>query len=262
MIVIYWISAPSSRWKTFVANRVSEIQHQTDGGLWVHVPGNENPADIISCGMLATELKDCTVWWNGPPWLSQPNRFWPPLVRPTPKAFLAEELEDRAVSLPIQIQTPNAIFSLRSSYAGLVSLVAYLLRFSHNCRQRNPIERRTGSLHTCEREAALKVLVRLTQRESLKDDTQAVATYGEVKPNSRLKTLAPTLNDGILKVGGRLRNAPVPESREHPMILPPNHHFIKMVLTYYLQKLLHAGPQLLVTSLQKQFWPLSWQAGA
>ncbi|XP_062704645.1 uncharacterized protein LOC134286948 [Aedes albopictus] len=256
MIVLQWISAAPSRWKTFVANRVSEIQHLTEGGLWNHVPGIENPADIISRGMLPAELRDCAAWWNGPPWLSQPNRFWPALVRPAFENFEAEQLEERAIVLPIQVHEPNPIFSLRSSYTGLVSVVAYLLRFCHNCKQRNPSNRRTGFLKTTEYKDALMRLVRLAQQESLTDDVKAVAATGEVKPNSKLKSLAPILEDGILKVGGRLRNAPVTETRKHPMILSTSHPFTKMVVTHYHQKLLHAGPQLLIAHLREQFWPL------
>ncbi|XP_065093224.1 uncharacterized protein LOC135713935 [Ochlerotatus camptorhynchus] len=40
------------------------------------------------------------------------------------------------------------------------------------------------------------------------------------------------------------------------MILPANHLFTEMVVTYYHQKLLHAGPQLMIASLREQFWPL------
>ncbi|CAK9829577.1 hypothetical protein ANTRET_LOCUS6888 [Anthophora retusa] len=49
-IVLAWISSPSKQWKTFVANRVAEIQRLSQG-KWSHVASSENPADIISRGI-------------------------------------------------------------------------------------------------------------------------------------------------------------------------------------------------------------------
>ena len=50
MIVLAWDASPD-RWKTFVANRVAEIQSLSRGD-WNHVPSEENPADILSRGIL------------------------------------------------------------------------------------------------------------------------------------------------------------------------------------------------------------------
>ena len=45
--------------KQFVANRVGEIQSSTDPEQWMYVPISMNPADILSRGMKAEELKVC-----------------------------------------------------------------------------------------------------------------------------------------------------------------------------------------------------------
>ncbi|XP_058816020.1 uncharacterized protein LOC131679328 [Topomyia yanbarensis] len=57
MIAKCWLSSLPSRWQSFVANRVSEIQHITRSGVWNHVAGVENPADIISRGMAPVQLQ-------------------------------------------------------------------------------------------------------------------------------------------------------------------------------------------------------------
>ncbi|XP_055590185.1 uncharacterized protein LOC129742319 [Uranotaenia lowii] len=77
MIVKYWLSSTPSRWKEFVANRVSEIQHATRGSLWSHTPGIENPADIISRGMTPAQLQYQSLWFNGPQWLKHDETHWP-----------------------------------------------------------------------------------------------------------------------------------------------------------------------------------------
>lgn len=39
--------------------------------------GEENPADLASRGVCPSELNSCTLWWNGPHWLSKPEEYWP-----------------------------------------------------------------------------------------------------------------------------------------------------------------------------------------
>ncbi|XP_062714021.1 uncharacterized protein LOC134290831 [Aedes albopictus] len=112
-IVLHWLSATPSRWKTFVANRVLEVQHATVGGLWAHVPGCENPADIISRGMDPEQLKTTNSWWHGPDWLSKSSRFWPAFVHTSNEDFPPENLEERQVALAVHTIPPNPIFALR-----------------------------------------------------------------------------------------------------------------------------------------------------
>ena len=49
-IVLSWLATSASKWKTFVANRVSQIQELTAGCEWRHVASASNPADLISRG--------------------------------------------------------------------------------------------------------------------------------------------------------------------------------------------------------------------
>ncbi|XP_058820716.1 uncharacterized protein LOC131682920 [Topomyia yanbarensis] len=256
MIALYWLSANPSRWKTFVANRVSEIQHLTKDGIWAHVPGIENPADIISRGMLPAQLMETTAWWEGPPWLQQPERFRPPLVRSTHEDFPTEYLEEKLAVMSVQVKAPCFIFSLRSSYNALVRLVSYLLRFTHNCKPAHRSDRKVGFLSTNEITEAVNVLVKISQKECFAEEIRAITVDGQVKPNSRLKTLTPILKNQILRVGGRLENAPIADDRKHPMILHPNHPFTELIADHYHKKLLHAGPQLIIANMREKFWPL------
>ncbi|XP_062704584.1 uncharacterized protein LOC134286901 [Aedes albopictus] len=255
-IVLHWLSATPSRWKTFVANRVSEVQHATVGGLWAHVPGCENPADIISRGMDPEQLKTTNSWWHGPDWLSKSSRFWPAFVHTSNEDFPPENLEERQVALAVHTIPPNPIFSLRSSYVALLRVVAWIRRFQFNSNPTNRGQRRFGCLTTVEMHEALRCLVGIAQREAFREEFASLATSGQVKPSSKLKSLRPFVDQGVLRVGGRLRNAAVPEDRKHPFVLPSKHPFTELVARYYHQKLLHAGPQLLISSLREKFWPL------
>ncbi|XP_065076956.1 uncharacterized protein LOC135700391 [Ochlerotatus camptorhynchus] len=255
-IVLHWLASTPSRWKTFIANRVSEIQHATAGGLWAHVSGTENPADIISRGMDPEQLSSTKAWWHGPDWLAHPSRFWPAFVHTSDEDFIMEDLEERPVALAIQTVPPNPIFALRSSYTVLLRLVAWVRRFSFNSNPANRTQRRRGFLTAIELEEANRCLVRITQHETFREDFVSLTNTGEVKPSSKLKALTPFVEQGILRVGGRLRHATISSDRKHPMILPSKHPFSELVARYYHQKMLHAGPQLLIASIREKFWPL------
>ncbi|XP_055633586.1 uncharacterized protein LOC129773936 [Toxorhynchites rutilus septentrionalis] len=255
-ITLHWINSVPSRWKTFVANRVSEVQHLTTNGVWAHVSGMDNPADIISRGMEANQLEESSIWWTGPSWLKQSSRFWPPIIQSDPPELTVETLEERPVSLPVRVHEPNELFRLRPSFSSLVRLTAMLGRFIHNSKPENRSNRKFGFLRTSELEQALSILVKLAQYEVFFNEIDTVSSAGQVNSKSALKNLCPILKDGILRVGGRLRNATLSEDRKHPMILPARHPLTESIMSHYHLKHMHAGPQLLVACVREKFWPL------
>ncbi|XP_061512574.1 uncharacterized protein LOC133393131 [Anopheles gambiae] len=76
-VTLKWIASPPNSWKTFVANRVAEVQHYSHPRQWRHVPGTSNPADLVSRGMSAAHFTQNQLWNNGPDWLVQPSSHWP-----------------------------------------------------------------------------------------------------------------------------------------------------------------------------------------
>jgi len=73
MITLCWIRSSPSQWKPWVANRVSEIQKLTSPEWWIHCPGVQNPADLLTRGCSGTKLTECDLWWKGPPFLKDPD---------------------------------------------------------------------------------------------------------------------------------------------------------------------------------------------
>ena len=62
MISPSWIKQVPSRWKTFISNRISEIQTLTLKERWAHCPGVDNPVDLVSRGISAQELVKSDIW--------------------------------------------------------------------------------------------------------------------------------------------------------------------------------------------------------
>lgn len=61
----------------FVANRVSKIQELSSDVKWYHIDKNNNPADIVSRGMLPEELSKSNMWFFGPTYLKNEIGQWP-----------------------------------------------------------------------------------------------------------------------------------------------------------------------------------------
>jgi len=60
-VVLAWVTQHPAKWKTFVANRVAEIQNRVPRASWRHVSTDENPADCASRGILGGQLASRTL---------------------------------------------------------------------------------------------------------------------------------------------------------------------------------------------------------
>ena len=77
LVVPGWLRTPSSQLKVFVSHRVNEIVSKVAASHWKYVRTNCNPAGIISRGSKPSDLMKNSLWWKGPPWLSQSLAHWP-----------------------------------------------------------------------------------------------------------------------------------------------------------------------------------------
>jgi hypothetical protein len=247
-IVLTWIQVPPNRWKTFVGNRVPIIQEETASATWRHVPPQSNP-DLISRGMEPTTLATSTLWWKGPHWLSQEPSSWPTTeVNPA-----TENLEIRKVHVAL-LQPPEDITQRFSKLNRLIRVIAYCRRLINKCRHPKA-DRQTTTLSTRDLDQTRTCCVKMVQRIYYAQEMKDLMEHQEVAATSSLKTLHPFIDqEGLLRVGGRLQQFTLPYQAIHQMILPPDHHFTRLVVSAEHTKLLHAGPQLLIASLREKYW--------
>nr|CAH7759089.1 unnamed protein product [Callosobruchus chinensis] len=231
-IVLGWIKTPPRRLKTFVGNRVSEIQDLAGTDEWRHVPTGSNPADLLSRGLKASKIRKADIWWHGPKWLNGDESQWP-----------------RKPSLP-DIRNTNVLVLRQNEKCDLFD------RFIENCRA-NKIDRKMNPLTVKEINSSCNKLVKIAQGESFSAEIRHIKDE-KLSSKSRLICLNPFLDDdGYLRVGGRLANSEFNFEKKHPLILAKEHTLIKLLVRQYHQKLLHAGPQHVLASLREKFWILS-----
>ena len=69
-----------------------------------------------------------------------------------------------------------------------------------------------------------------------------------------LDRLKPVIDNALLRVGGRLDNAPLADEVKHPVILPPDHHVTTVLITHYHHKVGHSGAGMTWAALRERFW--------
>jgi hypothetical protein len=63
-IMLTWIAAIPTRWKTFIANRVTELQENNSAATWMHVPSGDNPSNLILRGLIP-EMYSSAINYGG-----------------------------------------------------------------------------------------------------------------------------------------------------------------------------------------------------
>ncbi|XP_036145841.1 uncharacterized protein LOC118646627 [Monomorium pharaonis] len=255
-IVLTWLRAHPSRWKTFVANRVSAIQTQLPDAEWRHVPTSDNPADCASRGLFGDELVHHALWWRGPPWLQASREDWP---REPASPVVDARAEEKLVSL--NVTSPPARWDLATRYSSwlkLIRITAYLFKFINACRRRSvDSSSLISSLHTpslLECKSAKTFWLKSIQSELFSVEIRALTAGKTVPTRSSLAALTPFLDcDGILRVGGRLRHAPLPYKTRHPVLLA-SHPLVNLIALQAHLRVLHGGLQLTLNTLRHEYW--------
>lgn len=255
-IVLDWLSSDPSKWKTFVSNRVGEIQRLTNGFTWTHVNSHDNPADIVSRGTSPEQLSQEDIWWHGPAFLKKPRSCWPNNHAVTINIHEART-ENVTVSFPLLEKKidPSEILFKWSSFTKLVRIYSYVFRFINNVKRKVRV---TGPLTSNDLNETVLKLCKIIQAERFDSEIHDLKVDRMIHKNSKIISLNPFLDDqGLLRVGGRLENSHLSYARKHQLILPNKHWFISLLIQSYHHKFLHSGPQFILTQIREKFWILN-----
>ena len=256
-IVLHWIQG-EKRTNTFVANRISEIHHLSEPHAWRYCPTQDNPADLLTRGITTSQLKLSELWKHGPQWLacddSWPTWQYSPTVELQALAVTATEFQpsNASESHPTGIQCVIDI-SKHSTLSKLLAVSAYVLRFIANCRAQHQ-ERSTGPLTPSELCYAEVKWVKTSQQEVYSNVLVNITTKSRRKRNTLIRQLRLFLDDGLLRCGGRIHNAPLSATAKFPLLLPPKHHLTSLIILDAHVRLFHAGTNSTLTMIRQKFW--------
>lgn len=255
MIVLHYIKSEANLYQVFVANRISQIQQLSDKSQWYHVESKQNPADLVSRGAYANQFIDLHFYWNGPLFLSQDLSSYA-LQHMTPTISEGTVPERRKVVLVSPTIEEMPVLTKISSFTKLKRIIAYVWRFVNNARSKR-VDRLQGPLQIIELNQSQDTIIKTVQAQTFSREIGALIKQQVIGKQSKLYNLDPFVDSkGILRVGGRLRNAFLPYETKHPAVLPAKHHITKLLIELEHISLLHAGPSQTLASLRTKFWPL------
>ena len=254
MVALGWIQGNSNRWKTFVANRVQEIQNLTAPSRWGHVSGTDNPADLLTRGLDATHFMKSSLWLNGPSWMRAG-------VFPQSNAFISQEKEElidkelrvtQCVTTVVDTKEPLLQTSKWSSLSKITRILSWVLRFISKCRK---IDMENCIQITCdEQKNATKQLIHMTQSDYFEDEITCLKAEKPVSKSSKLYKLSPFIGeDGLVRARCRLNYSDLSFDEKFPVILPKCHISFLMVRDMHT-KLKHAGVNQLLTAVRNHYW--------
>ena len=257
-VVLNWIKN-AGPWTVFVNNRVEEIRAHTDPAQWMHIPGSNNPADLISRGCTPRQLAE-NRWWEGPIWLYGHPNSWP-------KSEIIPETTDvdqeRRKTVVTAATTQERVFSLTyfsekfSSYYFIVKIFMQLLdaicilcpTFIKYCGldEESVMKRGFTSKKFINSEM---IIFHCIQNEC----------FGSDLKKSPLKGYSVFSDDrGLLHIKSRILDMENANSEEFnsPIVLPGKHPIILRMIEHLHLVNNHAGVLTLLMILRERIWLLS-----
>ncbi|GFT94499.1 uncharacterized protein TNCV_1962391 [Trichonephila clavipes] len=206
--------------------------------------------------LIASKLKVHKLWWSGPQWLCQDSLHFPSIDLST---FYEEDVkcEEKSSTVLTNVSTSSQgsylleIIAKYSSFSRLIRIIAWCKRFIKNCRS----SRVTGELTSKEVDDATKIVIQTVQESQFHSEIQLLKKKHPLPNSSKLLPLGIFLDtDGIIKVGGRLKNSSLSPIQKHPILLLKSHHLTNLVIQYFHHINLHSGPQLTLCCIRQKFW--------
>ena len=222
-----------------------DLTHMERKEHWRYVPTDLNPGDDLSRGLHTEELDG--RWMKGPAFLKNPKQEWPAEKLDTPMESDPEVKNVKHKPVGVVVQNKDILKSSTfSSWQRLLRVTAYCMRFLSNAKkkaryQSSSNEVRVGPLVSEEMDQAERYWIRSAQRN-----------LGDWQ--TRFSDLAPFVKEGVVRVGGRLRHAPLTYGEIHPILLPASHPISKLIMREVHTQVAHGGPERTLSESRRKFW--------
>ena len=251
-IVLGYISSNAGRFQRFVSNRIAFVRNHTNIEQWRHVPGNQNPADIISRGV--KDIKQFTtsqMWQHGPKFLCKSESEWPQ----TPEVPLEVESEMKKLVLVSSgchnLEPTEKLLESCSGWLKLRLRVAVILRITKFAKTSEVIK---GKISIHELLEAENSIWRFLQNKYFPEVIKSVHKSSLPKKHYLAK-FSPFIDEnGLLRIGGRLRYSDLDWRTKHPLILPKEPLATALLIEHYHKSLSHMGRETLIANLRTKYY--------
>ena len=287
-VVLGYIKNDARRFHVFVANRVQQIRDNSIPNQWKYIETKENPADESSRGLSPRDLID-SRWLNGPPFLWQrelPNRNDDVNLDISPddpevkkvQVFATGARHERMATISERLEYFSDWHRAKRAVAACMKFKASLQQSPkkplHEAKKTSK-EKDTSTYRSPsvdEMRKAEQAILKSLQEEVFPEEIKILKSFGvqnddasrefakrrnlSMKKTSSLYRLDPFLDgDGVLRVGGRIRNAPVSYEIKHPVILPSKGHITALLVRYHHERISLQGRRMTLNDLRSHgYW--------
>ena len=251
-VVLGYLENKTRRFYVYVEHRVSRILQYSNAKQWFYIPTDMNPADHGTRYMLPSSL-------NASFWLS--NQIFEginmngtssqnfPLINPDTD----EEIRPQAKTCKTAVKTIPTLgtdrFSRFSDWNKLVKIISLLQHIAKGCKLKFSEHSYHKGWHYCHsyktvesRNQASNFIIKQFQQSAYCKEIQYVTEEKQLPRDSSVLVLSPFLDkDGILRVGGRLKNMYLPYPEKHRILIPGHCHLATLLVRHCHQSIFHQG---------------------
>ncbi|XP_072030453.1 uncharacterized protein [Amphiura filiformis] len=232
MTVLRYINNEAARFKTFVANRLGVIHDGSHASQW------------SSRGLSIDQLLTTDRWLKGPKFLWSGEEEWP-ACQDIGQGVQEDDMEVKKVNV-MMVQDGKETKSQKEET--VVSV------------------KDDDEVKVSDMQGAEKAAIGIAQRKAfpqeiaiLKSKTSSPGSRRgkggvKLKKISSISKLNPFVKDGLLRVGGRLARAAMPEDEKFPVILPKESCITDLVMREIHEVTGHGGRNHMLSRLQRRFW--------
>ena len=258
-IVLGYIYNEARRFRVFVANRVQQIRDYTDKNQWKYIETKRNPSDAASRGITVDDKEKVQAWFDGPGFLWKKDDEW--RTREPSTMVLDNDPEVQSTAY-LNVTTLHAEENLLDRFLRLFSdwfkmkrILAIMVAFVKKCQRKADSE--PSSVASIDH--AGKLLAMMSQQKHLKEHLTMTSVHtraSKFKDPKWLSTLDPFKDEnGILRVGGRLRNSEQAGEIKFPIIMPKKGLLTRRIVEWFHKKVGHSGRTTTVNEIRSNgFW--------
>ena len=271
--MLAWLQSHPSRWKTYVANRTTQILDIVKAENWNYVDTKSNPADCASRGLLPSELIGNSLWVDGPS-IQELQLHAKFSLSDEQNNIIKDSINKNSNVLLVKKYEESSFVKDYSSHFIAIRKISYVSKFVVNILEKIILKYTTLSKsgNSVKDTATLNdqlnkyqqlvynlsngenIILRLAQKSSYADEIKCLLNNQSLNSKSKLKGLHPFLDKfGILRVGGRLQNSDLSYSQKHPIILPPNNQVTKNIIKEAHDLTLHGSESLMLSYLRNKY---------
>lgn len=262
--VLHWIKDERRRYKSFVANRISEILDKTTAAQWNWVPTKHNAADDATRDVYPPKFDVNSRWICGPSWLQEDETHWPNQPEVISSDSSDTELQpDKQFQLISSSDDGSFDFTRYSTYNRVLRVMGWVLRFNNAMKDKSKPRHKAYKpftdvdvLRADELKMAERKLCQIAQKQSFPREYSALSRNDMLDRTSSIYQLTPILDEeGVIRLSGRIDNAPtLPITTKRPIILSRNHPLTRLIVLHYHKICCHQNEDMTICEIRRTFW--------